>query len=47
MIRLQYLARYYWRRMKIALGICPECRNQLVTKPSGRKFCPFCGRSGL
>ena len=45
--RLQFMARYYQRRLMVLLGLCPECQNKLNEKPNGRKWCPECGRSNL
>jgi len=36
--------RYYWRKLCLALGVCPNCGTMVNWTTKGRPICPNCGR---
>lgn len=45
LLTIKYRARYYWRKLWVFLGLCPDCNTALNYTSTGRPICPKCGRA--
>lgn len=40
-----YRIKYYYRKIFVLFFICPDCFSILNMATSGKKFCPWCGKT--
>lgn len=44
-LRIYYFLRYYYRKIIVLFGFCPDCGTLLNYTSNGRPICPECGKA--